>query len=59
MKYIIASDIHGSARWCAELLTAFENDLHHSALQTLNGIIVGHSVHYLFNERPMVAPTIT
>ncbi len=26
MKYIIASDIHGSARWCAALLTAFENE---------------------------------
>lgn len=26
MKYIIASDIHGSAQWCNELLTAFENE---------------------------------
>lgn len=26
MKVIIASDIHGSARWCAELLSAFENE---------------------------------
>ena len=25
-KIIIASDIHGSARWCAELLSAFENE---------------------------------
>ena len=26
MKYIIASDIHGSAYWCNELLRAFENE---------------------------------
>lgn len=26
MKAIIASDIHGSAYWCAELLAAFENE---------------------------------
>ena len=26
MKYIIASDIHGSAYWCKELLSAFENE---------------------------------
>ena len=26
MKLIIASDIHGSARWCAELLSAFETE---------------------------------
>ena len=26
MKLIIESDIHGSARWCAELLAAFENE---------------------------------
>ncbi len=26
MKYVIASDIHGSAYWCRELLTAFENE---------------------------------
>lgn len=26
MKYIIASDIHGSAFWCEELLRAFENE---------------------------------
>lgn len=26
MKYIIASDIHGSAAWCSELLSAFENE---------------------------------
>ena len=25
-KIIIASDIHGSAHWCAELLSAFENE---------------------------------
>ena len=26
MKYIIASDIHGSAHWCEELLQAFANE---------------------------------
>ena len=26
MKYIIASDIHGSAYWCEQLLSAFENE---------------------------------
>ena len=26
MKLMIASDIHGSAYWCAELLSAFENE---------------------------------
>ncbi len=26
MKYLVASDIHGSAKWCAELLAAFENE---------------------------------
>lgn len=26
MKLIIASDIHGSAKWCGELLKAFENE---------------------------------
>ncbi len=26
MKLMIASDIHGSARWCEELLAAFENE---------------------------------
>ena len=26
MKYIIASDLHGSAHWCNELLTAFQNE---------------------------------
>ena len=26
MKYIIASDIHGSAYWCNELLAAFESE---------------------------------
>ena len=26
MKYIIASDIHGSAAWCKDLITAFENE---------------------------------
>ena len=26
MKYIIASDIHGSAFWCEELLRAFDNE---------------------------------
>ena len=26
MKYIIASDLHGSAYWCNELLTAFQNE---------------------------------
>ena len=26
MKYVIASDIHGSAFWCEELLRAFENE---------------------------------
>lgn len=26
MKYIIASDIHGSAQWCEELLSAFQNE---------------------------------
>ena len=26
MKYIIASDIHGSAAWCKELLSAFETE---------------------------------
>ncbi len=26
MKYIIASDIHGSAYWCEQLLQAFENE---------------------------------
>lgn len=26
MKYIIASDIHGSAYWCRELLSAFETE---------------------------------
>lgn len=26
MKYVIASDIHGSARWCAELLDAFAHE---------------------------------
>lgn len=26
MKYLIASDVHGSAYWCNELLTAFQNE---------------------------------
>ena len=26
MKLLIASDIHGSAYWCAEVLSAFENE---------------------------------
>ena len=26
MKYVIASDIHGSADWCERLLSAFENE---------------------------------
>ncbi len=26
MKYIVASDIHGSAHWCKRLLEAFENE---------------------------------
>ncbi len=26
MKFVIASDIHGSAYWCKELLAAFENE---------------------------------
>ncbi len=26
MKYLIASDIHGSAYWCEQLLSAFENE---------------------------------
>ncbi len=26
MKYLIASDIHGSAHWCAELLTALQEE---------------------------------
>ena len=26
MKYIIASDIHGSYFWCEKLLNAFENE---------------------------------
>ena len=26
MKYIVASDIHGSAYWCEQLLAAFENE---------------------------------
>ena len=26
MKYLIASDIHGSADWCERLLSAFENE---------------------------------
>lgn len=26
MKYLIASDIHGSARWCEELLQAFDHE---------------------------------
>ena len=26
MKYLIASDIHGSAYWCTELLRSFENE---------------------------------
>ena len=26
MKLMIASDIHGSARWCAELVKAYEKE---------------------------------
>ena len=38
MRYIIASDIHGSAHWCERLLTRFE-ELHADRLILLGDIL--------------------